>query len=52
MKILLLVLFSVIFLTDAVEVTDEDINSTGLLPACKSTAARSKDDAQTQCEEY
>ena len=27
MKILLLVLFSVIFLTDAVEVTDEDINS-------------------------
>ena len=27
MKILLLILFSVIFFTDAVEVTDEDINS-------------------------
>ena len=42
MKLIIIVLCIVIFLSDAVEVTDEDINSP--LVSCQSTAIGGKDD--------
>ena len=57
MKLFLLVLFTVVFtvvfLTNAVEVTNEDINSplvSYLL--CQSTMTGGKDDGQAQCKEH